>query len=233
MLSAQRDLESRAAAAIAAMVGNNNSTSDTDPFLSDGATINTGVANSALGDGTTLPELDARMRFINVVGGLIVVTAYCVPTVLTTTLFLRPLRLSLALAIGALALLLVMFEVRIPALSERIARTFGVVFDSAHGRGAAFVVFGMSQMLDCWLRNNRSTWGTASLSPFGWASMALGVYTFHVCLKFPDYARLRVAPEGNLDGIIPPSTGELDDASFSPAGYGSVQNPVWVNNLEK
>eukprot|EP00568_Trieres_chinensis_P001484 CAMPEP_0183295174 /NCGR_PEP_ID=MMETSP0160_2-20130417/3229_1 /TAXON_ID=2839 ORGANISM="Odontella Sinensis, Strain Grunow 1884" /NCGR_SAMPLE_ID=MMETSP0160_2 /ASSEMBLY_ACC=CAM_ASM_000250 /LENGTH=230 /DNA_ID=CAMNT_0025456609 /DNA_START=123 /DNA_END=818 /DNA_ORIENTATION=- len=115
--------------------------SDMNGGVNGDATIlpNRGLANSAEGGGTTLPELVFRMRVLNL-ALCTVALGLEVPTWLTG-IFLDPPKMVLSIYLAGFAGLLCCFELHIPAVGKFIRSNFGLLY-SPGGRAAFLFLMG-------------------------------------------------------------------------------------------
>mmetsp|Transcript_28262 Transcript_28262/g.64312 ORF Transcript_28262/g.64312 Transcript_28262/m.64312 type:complete len:277 (-) Transcript_28262:323-1153(-) len=135
----------------------------------DAFAVNSGLANSGRGEGTTTPELVAKFRFLNVSASLAVLLFH------TLGLLLNPIRLALLLtsparvllesAAAALALALLAVEGRVPVLAERVLRR--VDLDAAAGRAAALAAVGACIVTSSYLARGGGAGAIAAADPLG------------------------------------------------------------------
>ena len=135
----------------------------------DAFAVNTGLANSGRGEGTTTPELVSRFRFLNVSASLSVLLFHTLGLLLNPmrlgVLLTSPVRVLLEAAAGSLALALLVVEARVPLLAERVLRR--VDLDGAGGRAAALAAVGACIVLSGYLTTASGGAGTGATDPVG------------------------------------------------------------------
>lgn len=99
------------------------------------AGINTGITNSARGEGTTTSELVVKFRFYNCAVCLIIILLHTIPMILNPFRLMHlinsPIQFLLELCVTILTLSLFFIEARIPILGEKVLLLFR---DLAGGR---------------------------------------------------------------------------------------------------
>ena len=135
----------------------------------DAFAVNTGLANSGRGEGTTTPELVSRFRFLNVSASLAVLLFHTLGLLLNPmrlgVLLTSPVRVLLEAAAGSLALALLVVEARVPLLAERVLRR--VDLDGAGGRAAALAAVGACIVVSGYLTTASGGAGTGATDPVG------------------------------------------------------------------
>mmetsp|Transcript_1322 Transcript_1322/g.3610 ORF Transcript_1322/g.3610 Transcript_1322/m.3610 type:complete len:302 (-) Transcript_1322:255-1160(-) len=143
---------------------------------SDDIGVNRGVANSAMGSGTTLPELVVRMRIINMTLCTFAIL-FEIPSFLSKALF-NPPRAVLAGYLAFLAGLLCCFELHVPAIARFVRSNFGLLY-SPMGRACFLFLMGglcvgQGGILEIML---------------GGIMVANGFYTLYIPCKYPGFEK--------------------------------------------
>mmetsp|Transcript_1233 Transcript_1233/g.1750 ORF Transcript_1233/g.1750 Transcript_1233/m.1750 type:complete len:550 (-) Transcript_1233:96-1745(-) len=103
---------------------------------------NTGIANSAYGSGTTVPELILQTRVVNLAFATVSLFFEGF-TILGNALTLHPARMILGAYLSFFSLILILYEIHYAPISKFIRLYIGLIY-SAYGR--AFVLFIMGGM---------------------------------------------------------------------------------------